>query len=64
MEMITTTKGLMDPSLLEKKTGSKETDNEITNWVEYWDKDGMIHRSVHVHLKKNIVGEGLTAILG
>ena len=32
---VTTTKGLMDESLLEKKTGSVDNENEYTTWVEY-----------------------------
>ena len=50
--MITTTKGDMDESLLEKREGSIENDNEMTTWVEYWLDGELIHRSVHVTLKK------------
>jgi hypothetical protein len=52
--MITTTKGLMEESLLEKKTGVIDNENEITKWVEYWLDDEMVHRSVHVQLKQGI----------
>ena len=34
--MITTTKGLMDESLLEKKEGVVDNENESTTWVVYW----------------------------
>lgn len=50
--MITTTKGDMDESLLEKREGSIDNDNELTTWVEYWLDGELVHRSVHVTLKK------------
>ena len=52
MALITTTKGEMDEALLEKKEGSIENDNEYTTWVEYWHEGELVHRSVHVTLKK------------
>jgi len=45
----------MDEALLEKREGQFEDDNESTTWVEYWDGDEMVHRSVHVHLKKPMI---------
>tara|TARA_R110000868_G_scaffold257240_4_gene514343 strand:+ start:717 stop:884 length:168 start_codon:yes stop_codon:yes gene_type:complete len=42
----------MDESLLEKREGSIENDNEMTTWVEYWLDGELVHRSVHVTLKK------------
>jgi hypothetical protein len=50
--LVTTTKGEMDDSLLEKKEGVFEDDNEYTTWVEYWQDAELVHRSVHVTLKK------------
>ena len=50
--MITTTKGDMDESLLEKREGSLDNDNESTTWVEYWLEGELVHRSAHVTLKK------------
>ena len=51
MEKITTTKGLMDPSLLRKAEGSEPTDQGGTvRWVEYWDGDELVHRSVNIEL--------------
>ena len=50
--IITTTKGDMDESLLEKKEGSIDNDNEYTTWVEYYLDDELVHRSAHVTLKK------------
>jgi hypothetical protein len=42
----------MDDSLLEKKEGFVDNDNEYTTWVEYWLDDELVHRSAHVQLKK------------
>ena len=50
--MITTTKGDMDESLLEKREGSLDNDNETTTWVEYWLDGELVHRSAHVALKQ------------
>ena len=35
MALVNTTYGEMDESLLEKKEGTFEDDNELTTWVEY-----------------------------
>jgi len=50
--IVTTTKGEMDDSLLEKREGIVDTDNEYTTWVEYWLEGELVHRSAHVTLKK------------
>jgi len=50
--MVNTTYGEMDESLLEKKEGTFEDDNELTTWVEYWKDGELVHRSAHVTLKK------------
>ena len=44
----------MDESLLEKREGSLDNDNETTTWVEYWLDGELVHRSVHVALKSNV----------
>jgi hypothetical protein len=54
MTMVTTTKGEMDDSLLEKREGFVDNDNEYTTWVEYWLEGELVHRSAHVALKKNV----------
>jgi hypothetical protein len=54
MALVTTTKGEMDESLLEKKEGFVDNDNEYTTWVEYWLAEELVHRSVHVSLKKTV----------
>ena len=54
MALVTTTKGNMDDSLLVKKEGTVDNDNEYTTWVEYWLDDELVHRSAHVQLKKTV----------
>ena len=44
----------MDESLLEKREGSVDNDNETTTWVEYWLEGELVHRSAHVQLKKAV----------
>ena len=53
--IVNTTKGEMDDSLLEKKEGSVDNDNESTTWVEYWLDGELVHRSAHVQLKKAVM---------
>lgn len=62
--IITTTKGDMDDSLLVKQEGAIENDNELTSWTEYWLDGELVHRSVHVLLKKNVAAEGVAAMIG
>ena len=50
--IVTTTKGEMDDSLLEKKEGVVDNNDEYTTWVEYWLDGELVHRSAHVTLKK------------
>ena len=63
MSLVTTTTGEMDESLLEKREGSLDNDNETTTWVEYWLEGELVHRSVHVTLKKNVFADGIAAML-
>ena len=62
--IVTTTKGDMDDFLLVKKEGAMENDNELTSWTEYWLDGELVHRSVHVLLKKNVTAEGVAAMIG
>ena len=62
--IVTTTKGDMDDSLLVKQEGAIENDNELTSWTEYWIDGELVHRSVHVLLKKNVAAEGVAAMIG
>ena len=64
MVLVNTTKGEMDVTLLEKKEGTVDNDHEVTNWVEYWLEGELVHRSVHVHLKKNVLADGVAAAIG
>jgi hypothetical protein len=50
--IVTTTKGDMDDSLLKKREGTIDNDNELTTWVEYWLDEELVHRSAHVTMKK------------
>lgn len=50
--IVTTTKGEMDTSLLEHRSGEVDNSNEFTTWTEYWLDGELVHRSVHVTLKQ------------
>ena len=58
--IVTTTKGDMDDSLLEKREGSVENDTETTSWVEYWLAGEMVHRSVNMALKRGVFADGIS----
>jgi hypothetical protein len=62
--LITTTKGEIDDSLLEKKEGIIDTENETTRWVEYWQNNELVHRSVDMTLKRNVVTLAVSQPLG
>jgi len=62
--IVTTTKGDMDDSLLEKREGTVDNENELTAWVEYWLEGELVHRSVHVTLKNMPSIGGETASIG
>ena len=62
--IITTTKGDMDDSLLVKKEGTVDDENEYTTWVEYYLNDELVHRSAHVTLKKSPFSDLFAASLG
>ena len=59
--LVTTTKGEMDDSLLEKREGAVDNDNEYTTWVEYWLGEELVHRSAHVSLKQPATFAGAEA---
>ena len=63
MALVQTTKGFMDENLLEKREGSVDNDNEYTRWIEFWLDGELVHRSVHVELKKNVLADGMAAML-
>jgi hypothetical protein len=62
--LITTTKGEIDDSLLEKKEGIIDTENETTRWVEYWQNNELVHRSVDMTLKRNVATLAVAQPLG
>ena len=65
MALVTTTKGDMDESLLEKRTGVEDNESERAEWTEYWLDGELVHRSVHLVLKKfTITGEAVAASFG
>ena len=57
--MVTTTKGEMDESLLEKREGSIDNETETTSWVEYWHDGELVHRSVNMVLKRSVFSDGV-----
>jgi hypothetical protein len=59
--LVNTTKGEMNEDLLDKKEGTIDNENELTTWVEYWLEGELVHRSVHVTLKKMPVFAGAEA---
>jgi len=61
--LVTTTHGEMDESLLEKRTGAVDNEDEYTTWTEYYLNGELVHRSAHVTLKKNVSIEGVAAQL-
>jgi hypothetical protein len=42
----------MDESLLEKKTGEIDNEDEHTTWTEFYLGGELVHRSAHVTLKR------------
>lgn len=62
--IVNTTKGEMDDSLLEKREGSLDNDTETTSWVEYWLDGEMVHRSVHMALKRSVFADGISQSIG
>lgn len=59
--MINTIYGEMDESALERVDQRMENDNEIVEAVEYWLNGELVHRSVHLTLKRNVSSQGETA---
>lgn len=50
--LVNTIYGEMDDSLLEKREGVDEHDNDRVEWVEYWLNGELVHRSAHVTIKR------------
>lgn len=62
--MIETTHGLMDEADLRKVESVIDNENEHTTAVEYWLGEELVHRSVHVHLKRGLESSVLQGIFG
>jgi hypothetical protein len=62
--LIKTTHGMMDDSLLEKREGLIDNEDERTTWVEYRLGEELVHRSAHVTLKKMPAMFGEAAKIG
>lgn len=60
--LVPTIHGDQDDSLLEKREGVTDNAHERTTWIEYWHRDELVHRSVHVTLKQWPAGLG--AVVG
>ncbi len=70
-KLVTTTKitpenptGLMNTDDLIKKEQIIDNDNERTLVIEYYLAEELVHRSVHVQLKRNVAAEGIAAMMG
>jgi len=63
MTTVNTTRGVMPTDLLEKREGEIDNENELTKWVEFWYKGELVHRSAFVRLKKNVLAEGVAAMI-
>lgn len=55
---------MMDESLLVKTEGVLDDENEYTTWQEWRLEGKIVKRGAHVTLKRNIVAEGIAAMLG
>ncbi len=64
MGMITTTKGMMEADDLERKDTVFEDDNELTQAIEYYLDGELVHRSVHVQLKRHVSAVPEAAAIG
>lgn len=53
-------RGQMDESLLEKREGVADNENDTAEWVEYWLEGKLVHRSAHVKIKR--MPEGMDGI--
>jgi len=63
MALVNTIHGEMDESLLEKREGVVDNENETAKWVEFWLDDELVHRSVDMTLKHSVFGEAVAASL-
>lgn len=64
MATVNTTKGLMDVSVLDHRTGVDEDARAHIQWEEYWYKNELVHRSAIVHIKESPKASADVAQLG
>lgn len=69
-KLVTTTKktpenpeGLMNTDDLVKKEQIIDNEVERTLVIEYWLEEELVHRSVHIQLKKNVAADGIAAMI-
>ena len=53
-----------EAALFRKNEGVVDNDNEHTSFVEYWDSDLLVHRSVHVTIKEGSITGAIAGQLG
>ena len=54
----------MDESVLQRRDGIVDNENEHTTWVEYYHDAELVHRSVHVTLKQaGVIADALAGAL-
>lgn len=53
MGFIYTTKGMLDETILVKKDGFIDNENEYTTWQEWYLGDELVKRDVQVRLKRS-----------
>lgn len=54
----------MDESLLVKKEGDTDCETDTTHFIEYYLDGKLVHRSVHVQLKKGAISQSLSGVFG
>ena len=54
---------MMDEALLVKTEGALDNENEYTTWTEWRLNEVIVKRGAHVQLKKNVLAEGIAAML-
>jgi len=58
MALIHTIRGDIEESLLERREGKLDNENELTTWVEHWYNGELVKRSAHVTLKRGLESIG------
>lgn len=61
MPLINTIDGIRESDELRKVEGGHENDLEVMSFVEYYDGETLVHRSVNLHLKTPLFADGVSA---